>query len=66
VLAESAILGLRLSSGIESELAAQPGVAQALDWARSHALAEDVEGRTRLTQQGRLLANEVFERLLPD
>jgi oxygen-independent coproporphyrinogen-3 oxidase len=65
-LAESAILGLRLSSGIESELAAQPGVARALDWARSHALAEDVEGRTRLTQQGRLLANEVFERLLPD
>jgi hypothetical protein len=29
-------------------------------------LAEDVGGRTRLTRQGRLLANEVFARLLPD
>jgi len=65
-LAESAILGLRLNSGIDSGLAAQPGVAPALDWARSRALAEDVESRTRLTQQGRLMANEVFERLLPD
>jgi oxygen-independent coproporphyrinogen-3 oxidase len=65
-LAETAILGLRLSAGIGPELAAQSGVAPALRWARTHALAEDVGGRTRLTRQGRLLANEVFARLLPD
>lgn len=65
-LAETAILGLRLVAGIGPELAAQPEVAPALRWARSQSLAEDVAGRTRLTQQGRLLANEVFSRLLPD
>ena len=65
-LAERAILGLRLSEGIDPELADDPALAPTLDWARSRGLAEDVAGRTRLTQQGRLLANEVFSRLLPD
>jgi oxygen-independent coproporphyrinogen-3 oxidase len=65
-LAERAILGLRLSEGIDAQLAAEPALARSLEWARSQGLAEDADGRTRLTQQGRLLANEVFARLLPD
>jgi len=63
--AESAILGLRLVEGIASAEAAHPDVAETLDWAREHGLAEDVGDRTRLSQQGRLLADEVFVRLLP-
>jgi hypothetical protein len=34
-------------------------------WGREAGLVEDVAGRSRLTSQGRLLANEVFRRLLP-
>jgi oxygen-independent coproporphyrinogen III oxidase len=65
-LAELAILGLRLVEGIDAALAREATLAPALTWARSQGLAEDVSGRTRLTQAGRLLANEVFMRLLPD
>lgn len=64
--AERAILGLRLREGIDASLASWPGLADGLDWARQHELVEDVAGRTRLTQQGRLLANEVFARMLPE
>jgi oxygen-independent coproporphyrinogen-3 oxidase len=64
-VAESAILGLRLVEGIDAELSRHPLVAPGLAWARQHGLAEDRAGRTRLTQSGRLLANEVFARLLP-
>jgi oxygen-independent coproporphyrinogen-3 oxidase len=63
--AEVAMLGLRLSDGIEAGLAGQAEIAPALAWARERGLAEDLAGRTRLTQQGRLLADEVFLRLLP-
>ncbi len=66
VVAERAILGLRLAEGIDAALAGSAMLASGLDWARERALAEDVGGRTRLTQHGRLLANEVFARLLPD
>jgi oxygen-independent coproporphyrinogen III oxidase len=65
-LAELAILGLRLVEGIDAALAREAALAPALAWARSQGLAEDFSGRTRLTQAGRLLANEVFTRLLPD
>lgn len=65
-LAESAILGLRLREGITATLAQAPALAPGLAWARGAGLAERVAGRTRLTQQGRLLADEVFTRLLPD
>ncbi len=65
-LAERAILGLRLSAGIDLGLAADPALAATFEWARSVGLVEDVDERTRLTQDGRLLANEVFARLLPD
>ncbi len=64
-IAESAILGLRLVEGIDSELGRHPLIAPGLAWARQHGLAEDGAGRTRLTRSGRLLANEVFARLLP-
>lgn len=64
--AETAILGLRLREGIDRALAMAPGIDAGLGWARAHGLAEDVDGRTRLTSQGRLLANEVFARLLPE
>jgi oxygen-independent coproporphyrinogen-3 oxidase len=65
-LSETAILGLRLTSGIEATLAARAELAPGLDWARTAGLIEDVDGRCRLTAEGRLLANEVFIRLLPE
>jgi oxygen-independent coproporphyrinogen-3 oxidase len=64
-LTESAILGLRLSEGLDARLAAHPAIAPGLAWARGLGLVEESFGRTRLTEDGRLLANEVFERLLP-
>ncbi len=65
VVAESAILGLRLREGIDATLAAMPALAPGLAWARGAGLVEEAGERTRLTQSGRLLANEVFTRLLP-
>jgi len=65
-LAERAILGLRLVEGIGPALAGAPPLQPGLAWARVAGLVEDASGRTRLTQQGRLLANEVFTRLLPE
>jgi oxygen-independent coproporphyrinogen-3 oxidase len=65
-LAERAILGLRLSEGLGANVAALPGIAEPLDWAVEQGLVEVVDGRTRLTARGRLLADEVFVRLLPD
>lgn len=65
-LAESAILGLRLRDGIAAALAEAPALAPGLAWARARGLVWDVDGRTALTQKGRLLANEVFARLLPE
>jgi oxygen-independent coproporphyrinogen-3 oxidase len=64
-LAEGAILGLRLMEGISETLAARPELAAGLTWARGVGLVEEVDERTRLTVDGRLLANEVFVRLLP-
>lgn len=64
-LAEEAILGLRLSDGIPDALAREAALAPALAWAADTGLVEATEGRVRLTVSGRLLANEVFARLLP-
>jgi oxygen-independent coproporphyrinogen-3 oxidase len=66
VLAEKAILGLRLREGIAGQLAEEPALAPALRWAAGVGLIETVAGRVRLTPSGRLLANEVFARLLPE
>ena len=65
-LAEAAILGLRLREGIDAALGHAAALAPGLDWAAEQGLLERVAGRLRLTQQGRLLASEVFTRLLPD
>lgn len=61
--AERAILALRLRDG----LAAEPRFAAALAWGRQHGLLTPASaGRLRLTIRGRLLASELFARLLPD
>lgn len=66
--AERAILSLRLDRGVPMDWAAQPPLAEALDWAQSSGLTElvelDGERRLRLTLRGRLLSNELFERLV--
>ncbi len=64
--AEAAILGLRLVEGIDADLAAHPALVAGLAWGRQHGLIEAAGPRTRLTARGRLLANEVFSRLLPE
>jgi len=64
-LAETAMLGLRLTEGIEAALADRPEIAPALAWGREAGLVEEADGRSRLTTEGRLLANELFVRLLP-
>jgi putative oxygen-independent coproporphyrinogen III oxidase len=64
-VAEEAILGLRLSDGIDDALAEHPAMRPGVAWARAHRLVEQVGARTRLTASGRLLSNEVFARLLP-
>lgn len=65
-LAEEAILGLRLHEGIAQDLAQAPALARGMAWADAAGLVEATGGRVRLTSSGRLLANEVFARLLPD
>ena len=64
--AERAILGLRLCEGIEAASADDPVLSVGLAWAHAEGLVATSEGRTSLTRRGRLLANEVFARLLPD
>jgi len=65
VIAEAAILGLRLAEGIGPDLAALPAVVPALDWGREAGLvAAGPHARTVLTRRGRLLSNEVFARLV--
>jgi putative oxygen-independent coproporphyrinogen III oxidase len=64
---ERAMLGLRLSVGIEADLADHPLVAPALAWGTEAGLVERERGprpRARLTARGRLLANELFARLV--
>jgi oxygen-independent coproporphyrinogen-3 oxidase len=72
-MAETAICGLRLNDGVSrAEFAARFGrtferVFDArLAEVRALGLLETVGDRIRLTEHGRLLGNEVFERLLPD
>ena len=72
-MAETAICGLRLNAGISrAEFAARFGRTfeqvfdERLAEVRALGLIETVGDRVRLTEHGRLLGNEVFERLLPD
>jgi oxygen-independent coproporphyrinogen-3 oxidase len=72
-MADAAILGLRLNEGLEVA-AFEQNYGTELDKAYGDVLAEMTEagllervnGALRLTPRGRLLANEVFVRLLPD
>jgi len=59
--AERAILGLRLRDGVRGG----PASAAALAWAQAEGLVVPVGERLSLTARGRLLANELFLRLLP-
>ncbi|CAN5764829.1 radical SAM family heme chaperone HemW [soil metagenome] len=65
-VAEEAMLGLRLHEGIDPVLAGNPSVERALAWGAGHGLVERDAHGARLTARGRLLAGEVFVRLLPD
>jgi len=72
-MADTAILALRLNEGLSlAEFGARFGrdldevYAPALAELTSLELLERQDGRLRLTPRGRLLANEVFLRLLPD
>jgi oxygen-independent coproporphyrinogen-3 oxidase len=65
-LAEAAILQLRTAEGVPPSRADDAPYRSALAWGRQHGLVEsEVDGRYRLTLRGRLLSNELFERLLP-
>jgi oxygen-independent coproporphyrinogen-3 oxidase len=58
---ETAILGLRVASGIRGERLAGP----VLDWARAYELLEPAApDRVRLSLRGRLLSNELFARFV--
>ncbi len=64
--AETAILRLRTRAGLPAALTELAAHQPALAWARANGLLEPAEdGAVRLAPRGRLLANELFERLLP-
>jgi oxygen-independent coproporphyrinogen-3 oxidase len=72
-MAETAMLELRLTDGVELDaFASRYGVAfdavfgERLAEVTSLGLLEYDDGRLRLTERGHLLGNEVFERVLPD
>ena len=66
--AERSILALRLDRGVPASWTDEPSASDAFAWGRSYGLLEavelDGEARLRLTLRGRLLGNELFERLL--
>jgi len=70
VLTETAMLGLRLATGLDPEVATAPGLAAALAWGRAVGLVTDGEpsaegpARVMLTRRGRLLSNELFRRFV--
>lgn len=72
-MAETAMLGLRLVGGIDlADFACRYGeefssiFGERLAALQTYDLLEERGGLLRLTPRGRLLGNEVFERLLPD
>jgi oxygen-independent coproporphyrinogen-3 oxidase len=72
-MADTAILALRLNAGLELadfrrrfDRHFEEVYAQVLPELSEHGLVERDAGIVRLTRRGRLLANEVFVRLLPD
>ena len=72
-MAETAILGMRLVTGVDlARFERRFGVSfdsvfgERLAPVAEYGLVERVDGRIRLTERGLLLGNEVFERLLPE
>ncbi len=66
-LAECAMLRLRTADGLPPDLAQSPDFAAALAWARANCLTQPApRGGVRLTRRGRLVADELFVRLMPD
>jgi putative oxygen-independent coproporphyrinogen III oxidase len=65
--AERTMLRLRLREGLDVAAAADPALAGALRWGRAGRLVEEGStGAVRLTMRGRLMANELFLRMLPE
>jgi oxygen-independent coproporphyrinogen-3 oxidase len=71
-MSDAAILGLRLNEGLDVEefsqrygISLESAYGPAIAEMSEAALVERENGRIRLTSRGRLLANEVFVRLLP-
>lgn len=62
-LREDAMLGLRLSAGIDDGLAGRAGVGAVLESLVRDGLVQHVDGRWRVTQRGWLLGNQVFGRV---
>ena len=63
--AETVILGLRLDVGVPMAAAYEPPLDDAFGWALAAGLLTVIEGdRVVLTTRGRLLSNELFERLI--
>jgi coproporphyrinogen III oxidase-like Fe-S oxidoreductase len=66
--AEAVILGLRLDDGVPLQRAFEPPLIDGFGWAVAAELIEivprDDGDRIRLTTRGRLLSNELFQRLL--
>jgi oxygen-independent coproporphyrinogen-3 oxidase len=72
-MADTLILGLRLIHGVELDGFARRHEATVdevyggvIDEFTSNGLLERADGRLRLTPRGRLLSNELFQRLLPE
>lgn len=72
-MAETAMLALRLNEGLSLALfewrygrSFDAVFAERLALVEAASLLERVDGRVRLSERGRLLGNEVFERLLPE
>jgi putative oxygen-independent coproporphyrinogen III oxidase len=64
LLSDRLILGLRLRAGIPADLSDIPPLREVGPWALDVGLLERVGDRLRLTLRGRLLADEVFIRLV--
>jgi oxygen-independent coproporphyrinogen-3 oxidase len=61
---ERVIVGLRLERGVPAGWADRAPLASVVGWATTHGLVDRSDGRLRLTTRGRLLSNELFERLV--
>jgi oxygen-independent coproporphyrinogen-3 oxidase len=64
--AESVVLALRTTEGVAPRVARDLANRPAFEWAAEHGLLDEPDAeRVRLSRRGRLLANELFERLMP-